>query len=45
MSILNTPKNVGYDKWVAGFKDGKSVSDSYLQATQLKIRQNAQQEY
>jgi hypothetical protein len=45
MSILNTPKNIGHDRWFSGFKDGKSVNDKYLQTAQTKIRQSTQQEY
>lgn len=45
LSVLNTPKNIGFNKWVSSFKDGKNVNDRYLQAAQIKIRQGAQQEY
>lgn len=45
LSILNTPKNIGQDRWVVGLKDGKAVNDKYLQSAQIKIRQDTQQEY
>lgn len=45
LSILNTPKNIGHDKWISLSKDGQSANNKYLQTTMLKIRSESQHDY
>jgi hypothetical protein len=45
MSLVNTPKNIGNNRWVTTSLDGISANNKYIQETSLKIRTSSQQEY
>lgn len=45
MSLINTPKNIGNNRWASISLDGISANNKYIQETSLKIRTSSQQEY